>query len=355
MLRMMNRKALPINLWPMADQSAWKAALATGDRFDGRGAASHWADATKNSIRAAYGRWLLFLEQNSPLLLSQTLVERTTPESIGDYIKLLNNEVSASTTHIYIDHLLCALRVMIPSHDWQWLKLVVRRLERDVIPKAKRHRMVDSTRLFDLGISLMHQAEVEPNASPLEKAILYRDGLLIAILAARPLRRRTLSVIRLNQHIHRIGDHYGLTFSSADTKNKQPIEYSLPILLTAYLDRYLGHFRGLFPNAAFHDGLWASAKGNPSSGDSLYRRIVIRTQEAFGFSVNPHLFRDCAATTLAIRKPEHVLVGASLLGHSDLRAIHKYYIHAQAIQAGNAHQTVIRNLRHRLAGRNPRR
>ena len=147
----MNRKALPINQWPMADQSAWKAALATGDRFDGRGAASHWSDATKNSIRAAYGRWLLFLEQNFPLLLSQTLVERATPDSIGDYIKLLNNEVSASTTHIYIDHLLCALRVMIPSHDWHWLKPVVRRLEHDVIPKTKRHRMVDSARLFDLG------------------------------------------------------------------------------------------------------------------------------------------------------------------------------------------------------------
>jgi integrase len=352
---MMSRKALPFNQWPIADQFAWKAAMATGDRFDGRGAASHWSEASKNSIRAAYGRWLGFLKQNFPLLLDRAPVGRVTPDSIGAYIKLLNNEVAASATQIYIDHLLCALRVMIQSHDWHWLKPVVRRLERDVIPKAKRHRMVDSARLFDLGVSLMHQAEAKPDARPLEKAILYRDGLLIAILAARPLRRRTLSIIRLNQHIHRIGDHYGLTFSSADTKNKQPIEYSLPVLLTAYLDRYLGHYRGLFPNATFHDGLWASAKGCPSTGGSLYRRIVIRTQEAFGFSVNPHLFRDCAATTLAIRKPEHVLVGASLLGHSDLRAIHKHYIHAQAIQAGNAHQTVIRNLRHRLAGRNPRR
>ena len=126
-----------------------------------------------------------------------------TSDSIGAYIDQLNNEVAAATTHIYIDHLLCALRVMVPSHDWHWLKPVVRRLERDVIPKAKRHRMVDSGRLFDLGITLMERADLQPDVKSLQKATLYRDGLLIAILTARPLRRRTLCAIRLNQHIHR--------------------------------------------------------------------------------------------------------------------------------------------------------
>jgi len=347
----MNRKATPFNQWPMADQSAWETAMATGDRFDGRGAASHWSPASKNSISAAYGSWLGFLGQNSPLALNQAPVERVTPDSIGAYIDQLNNEVAASTTHIYIDHLLCALRVMGPNHDWNWLRSVVSRLKRDVIPKAKRHRMVDSGRLFELGITLMERTDMQSDVKPLDKAILYRDGLLIAILAARPLRRRTLSVIRLNQHIHRIGDHYSLTFSSADTKNKQPIEYNLPVLLTAYLDRYLGHFRKLFPNSELHDGLWASAKGSSLSASSIYRRVISRTKEAFGFSVNPHLFRDCAATTLAIRKPEHVLVGAGLLGQSDLRTFHKHYIHAQAIQAGDAHQKTIRRLRRRLATR----
>lgn len=351
----MKRKSTPFNQWPSADQSAWYAALATGDRFDGRGAASHWSEPSKNSIKVAYGRWLGFLEHESPQHFSQVLGERATPESIGAYIVQLKMEVAASTTRIYIDHLLCSLRVMAPDHDWSWLRSVVCRLNRDVKPKAKRHRMVDSTRLFDLGISLMDQAEASSNTNPLEKAILYRDGLLIAMLAARPLRRRTLSIIRLDQHIHRIGDHYTLTFSSADTKNRQPFEFSVPSLLTAYLDRYLGYFRGLFPDATRHDGLWASAKGNPSSGSSIYSRVVYRTKEAFGFSINPHLFRDCAATTLAIRNPGQVLTGAGLLGQSDLRTIHKHYIHAQAIEAGDAHQKVIEKLQRRLHTRSTRR
>ena len=351
----MNRKASPFNQWPMTDQSAWGTAMATGDRFDGRGAASHWSPASKNSISAAYGRWLGFLVQNFPLALNQAPVERVTPNSIGAYIDQLNNEVTASTTHIYIDHLLCALRVMGPSHDWNWLRSVVSRLKRDVIPKAKRHRMVDSGRLFDLGITLMERTDLQSDVKPLDKAILYRDGLLIAILAARPLRRRALSIVRIGQHILRIGDHYTFTFSSADTKNKQPIDYVLPVKLTSYLDRYLGHYRGLFLNAENHDGLWVSAKGNPLSASSIYRRVILRTHEAFGFSMNPHLFRDCAATTLAIHKPEHVLVGAGLLGHSDLRTIHQHYIHVQTTKAGNAHQTVMRKLRRRLATRSTRR
>lgn len=345
---MKQHKALPFTQWPDCDKHAWRAAVASGDRFDGRGAASHWAEGSQNSIQYAYGRWLRFLEHTLPHLLDEDLANRATADSIGVYIKLLNNEVSAATTQIYIDHLSCALRVMVPSHDSYWLKPVVRRLGRDVNPKAKRHRMIDSGRLFDLGIALMDQAIAEPVGKPLDEAILYRDGLVIAILAARPMRRRTLSAIRLNQHLCRVGDHYTLVFSSADTKNRQPIEYALPLTLTAYLDRYLGNYRGLFPNSENHDGLWASAKGSPLSGSSLYRRVISRTQTAFGFPINPHLFRDCAATTLAIRKPDQVLTGAGLLGHSDLRTIHKHYIHAGAIKAGDAHQKTITRLRRGL-------
>jgi integrase/recombinase XerD len=345
---MKQQKAIPHTQWPERDKHAWQAAMASGDRFDGRGAASHWAEGSKKSIRAAYGRWLRFLEHTFPHLLDADLDKRATADSIGAYINQLNNEVSAATTQIYIDHLSCALRVMAPNHDWHWLKPVVRRLGRGVNPKAKRHRMVDSIRLFDLGISLMDQAIAEPVAKPLDHAILYRDGLLIAILAARPMRRRTLSLICLDQHLCQVGDHYTLVFSSKDTKNRHPIEYALPLTLSAYLDRYLGHYRGLFPNTENHDGLWASAKGSPLSGSSLYRRVISRTQTAFGFSINPHLFRDCAATTLAIHKPDQVLTGAGLLGHSDLRTIHKHYIHAETIKAGDAHQKTITRLRRGL-------
>jgi len=70
-----------------------------------------------------------------------------------------------------------------------------------------------------------------------------------------------------------------------------------------------------------------------------------RTKATFGVGISPHLFRDCAATTLATHRPDQVLVGAGLLGHSDLRAIHNHYIHAQTMKAGKAHQNTIAALR----------
>ena len=194
----------------------------------------------------------------------------------------------------------------------------------------------------------MDEAEEKPDGNKLTAPILYRDGLLIALLAARPLRRRTLSVIRIGKHIHHIGDHYTLTFAAADTKNKQAIDFNLPVTLTPNLDRYLNYYRSHFPNALNHDGFWASVKGCRLSGGGLYRRINIRTYDAFGFSINMHLFRDCAATTLAIHKPDQVLTAAGLLGHANLNTIHQHYIHAQSIKAGNEHQANVSRLRKRL-------
>ena len=46
---------------------------------------------------------------------------------------------------------------------------------------------------------------------------------------------------------------------------------------------------------------------------ALYDRIMLQTKAAFGLPLNPHLFRDCAATSIAIQDPEHVRIAASLL------------------------------------------
>ena len=47
----------------------------------------------------------------------------------------------------------------------------------------------------------------------------------------------------------------------------------------------------------------------------LNAAIVGRTAAAFGHPVNPHLFRDCAATSIAIDDPQHVRIASQILGH----------------------------------------
>jgi integrase/recombinase XerD len=70
---------------------------------------------------------------------------------------------------------------------------------------------------------------------------------------------------------------------------------------------------------------------------AIYDRIRAHTQKAFGRAINPHLFRDAAATTLAIADPEHVRVAAPLLGHRTFMTTERYYQQAQAFDAHRAY------------------
>ena len=74
---------------------------------------------------------------------------------------------------------------------------------------------------------------------------------------------------------------------------------------------------------------------------AIYDRICKHTKEAFGAAINPHLFRDAAATTLAIEDPEHVRVAAPLLGHRTFATTEKYYQQAKSLEAHRVYVEVL--------------
>ena len=82
----------------------------------------------------------------------------------------------------------------------------------------------------------------------------------------------------------------------------------------------------------------------------IYFAISELTKERFGHVVNPHLFRDSAATSIAIEDPEHVHIVRSVLGHASLQTSERYSTHAQTVEASRRYQRRILELR-----RNPRR
>ena len=71
----------------------------------------------------------------------------------------------------------------------------------------------------------------------------------------------------------------------------------------------------------------------PSQESSSTYETSERTQVAFGVPISPHLFRDCAATTLAIEDPAHVGAAATILGHACSLTTHKHYIQANTLAA----------------------
>jgi integrase len=66
---------------------------------------------------------------------------------------------------------------------------------------------------------------------------------------------------------------------------------------------------------------------------AIYDRIVKVTRAELGRSVNPHLFRDCVATSIAIDDPDHVRIVAPLLGHRTLATSERHYNQARTREA----------------------
>jgi integrase len=73
-----------------------------------------------------------------------------------------------------------------------------------------------------------------------------------------------------------------------------------------------------------------------------------RTRAAFGRPINPHLFRDAAATTTAIHDPLHVRLVAPLLGHRTFSTTERHYMHAQSLEAHREFVATLTQLRQQL-------
>jgi site-specific recombinase XerD len=205
--------------------------------------------------------------------------------------------------------------------------------------------MVSASRLLELGLGLMGDAKALVTKRAIERHQQHRDGLVIALLACRPLRRANLAGIRIGRQLQRIGTTWVLLFQPHKTKARQPIEVFLPEFLTPYIDHYIKYVRPAFPRSDSHDGLWASSKGCPMSDGALYDAVMRRTRTAFGHGINPHLFRDIAATTVATLAPEQVLIAKDLLGHARFETTERFYNQAYSLDASRSYQHVVAELR----------
>jgi integrase/recombinase XerD len=338
----MIRRGLSFSAWPEPDRIAWGEAIVQGDIFDGRGPAAHWADTTRNAVISAYGRWLGFLAESEPSTLADHPVERLTGDRLMRYLDHLALTVGTVGRWAYFAHLRDAIRVMFPGETLQILSRLVSRLERECQPRSLAARVVSTQRLTVLSKKLMRRAV--GSEGEVVDGVAFRDGLMIGLLARRPLRRRTFSLIRLNRHLRRIGDEWRMIFEGAETKSGRLVAVSIPKWIVPFLERYLREVRPMFSGATQHDGLWASTKGGPLTGNAIGRIITDRTRAAFGHSVSPHLFRSCAATTIAILDPGRIGVARDLLGHVSLATTHAHYNKAASIEASRLYAGILASL-----------
>lgn len=198
----MIRRALPFDSWPDPDRIAWTKAVAVGDVFDGLGPAAHWAGTTRSGVIAAYGRWLSFLALSEAPILAAQPIERLTEDRLTRYLEHLAETAGTVGQHMFISKLRAAIRVMFPGKVAHHLSRLVARLHRNCQPQSKAARVVSTTRLTSLGIALMEKA-IGAEGQVVDR-VAYRDGLMIALLSRRPIRRRTFSLIGIGTHLRRV-------------------------------------------------------------------------------------------------------------------------------------------------------
>ncbi len=95
-----------------------------------------------------------------------------------------------------------AARIMMPKLDLNWLKTIKARLYVTAPAHGARGPVITSVQLLELGQQLMDES-MPPSNGPIRlgDAIRYRDGLMIALLAFVPLRRKNLAALQIDRHL----------------------------------------------------------------------------------------------------------------------------------------------------------
>ena len=349
-----DRQCKKIEDWPDADRNLWNAALVLGSLLEEGGARSRHSERSNLAVVAGYGRWLTWLDRQGLLDSRAKPDERITPSRVRDYVTTLLGINASQTVINRLYELRAAALTMAPDKDWSWLNHMASRIgARHQPARPKRPRLIASRELFDLGLSLMAGTDREHTAK--RKAILYRDGLMIALLAARPLRLRNLLGLVLDETLLRVRDQWLIQIPGSETKTGDPIDLSWPEPLIGSLETYLAIHRAVLGQSREQStrpttgALWLSARGSPMTGNRAYMRITARTRDGLGRSINPHLFRDCAATSIAIDDPDHIGIASRLLGHRSASTTERYYNQARSVEASRLMQKHIQSLRERIA------
>jgi integrase/recombinase XerD len=208
------RMELPFADWPEEDRKRWSDAIRSGaDPFDDCGPAAHLAESSRRALQGSYGRFLGFVSTERHGLLACKPDGRVDRETVAEYVNWRRRTCGDAAIAIDLHHLRLALGYICPSTDWSWLLPIAKRLATQASRKPKKHHQATGEQLYALGIELMERAVTNSKeATHITKvdAFDYRDGLLIALLALIPLRRRTLAALRIGKHLVKSGALWSL-------------------------------------------------------------------------------------------------------------------------------------------------
>jgi hypothetical protein len=171
-------------------------------------------------LENAFGQFLGFCERTGRLDPFATATGHIQKELIDDFIDELRVRVSSVTRASWLQRVHHMARLLAPERDFSWLQDIVSQLKDEERPRPKAHRIVDTTRIVRAGINLMESAE-KGGGTNLQRALLFRDGLMIALLGLCPIRLKNFAGLTIGRHIRRDDTGWWIFLDRNETKTKR--------------------------------------------------------------------------------------------------------------------------------------
>lgn len=320
------RQTLRVDEWPEADRQAWQEACRPSVRLKKGGAASYLAPVSQDDIARRYCRYLGFLKRTGRLDLNAPAAGQVTSKNVEAYMADFEGKISSVTAWNCIYKLRRAAQLLSPATDFTWLIEIEKDLELLQEPRSKLNRFVHTEQIVKAGLTLILEAK-NFTKTPVKRARAIRNGLMLALLAANPMRRKNFASLEIGKTFRKIEGQWWICVTASATKTRQrPEERPVATWLNAYIELYLEEARPILLNLSQKctNKLWVSS-GGPMSARDVGKRITEVTQETLGIAISPHLFRTAGATTAADGQSDMPYFASALLGHSNPRIADEHY------------------------------
>ena len=244
---MTERQTLQISEWSEADRRAWEDACRPSVRLKKGGSASHLAQVSQDDIARRYGRYLGFLKRIGRLNLNAPAASQVTPENVEAYVADFAGKISSVTAWNCIYKLRRAAQLLSSKTNFTWLIEIERDLEAVQEPASKLNRFVYTEQLIKAGLTLILEAK-NFTKTPVKRARAIRNGLMLALLAASPIRRKNFASLEIGKTFRKIEAQWWICVFSENNKNetaagRTPGCYLAKLLyraISSYISKRLG-------------------------------------------------------------------------------------------------------------------
>jgi integrase/recombinase XerC len=295
--------------WPELDRDLWRSAREPAGLFDDEaGFAAAWKPATIRGAEKGYGTWLAWLDGTGELHHAQHPCERVSKDRIKAFLSAYSVGRAELTVAGALRGLAYVLRACTPPHGVAWLTKLAHRMTNKAKPSwpklPRLARVADvvllSDRLMALGLENLDRGG--RSGAP-----IYRDALIIGLLISRPWRRRNLADLRYGHTV--FVDEHGIRVEIRSEHTKKGVAFSgyMPKRLEPAILTCLDRVRPVLLGNAKDDGwFWLGRLGRRMPASDITNRVTLTTRKHLGRDLSPHLFRDCAATEVALETPTQI-------------------------------------------------